>query len=49
MKCQERGYYQQNRLENYGERYFNNGNHYIGSFKDDFFSGKGLLLYPEHH
>jgi hypothetical protein len=47
LKCSERGHYQQGRLENYGERYFTNGNYYIGQFEDDRFSGKGLMMYPE--
>lgn len=47
IKSVERGFYRRGRLENFGERYFANGNMYIGEFRDDCFEGRGLLIYPK--
>lgn len=38
----------QNAQINYfGERHFNNGNYYIGEFKDGKYNGRGVLIYPK--
>ena len=47
MFLEERGYLKNNKIEIFGERHFDNGNYYIGEFKEDKFQGRGILVYPK--
>jgi hypothetical protein len=44
---EERGYLKKNVIQVFGERHFENGNYYIGEFKNDEFHGLGVLIYPK--
>lgn len=33
-------------MEKYGEKHFENGNYYVGGFKNGLFEGYGMLVYP---
>lgn len=39
----ERGYFFNNKINGMGEKWFKNGNYYIGDFKDGIFEGNGIL------
>lgn len=43
LKPIERGYFQNSSLSGMGEKWFKNGNYYIGDFKDNIFEGRGIL------
>lgn len=46
MILEERGYYVGEKMEKYGEKHFENGNYYVGGFKNGLFEGYGMLVYP---
>lgn len=47
LKLVERGYFQNSQLSGMGEKWFKNGNYYIGDFKDNVFEGRGILKNSE--
>lgn len=47
LKTIERGYYRNSELDTFGEKYFSNGNRYIGEFDKGEFEGMGILLCPQ--
>lgn len=47
LKTIERGYYRNSVLETYGEKYFSNGNKYVGEFEGGEYSGQGILICPQ--
>lgn len=40
----EKGYYKESLLSGIGEKRYQNGNLYIGEFKNNVFQGRGLLF-----